>query len=114
VKGDGLNTKTRPLIVFAVLVLFAMNLRAQGLPTAKPEDVGFFAERLAYLDTYLQGKVDRGDLAGIVTLVSRHGKVVHFSALGYADHPSHRKMEKDTIFRQDSMTKGPKRSPLRR
>jgi Beta-lactamase len=113
-EGGWIEYKHSPLIVFAVLVLFAMNLRAQGLPSAKPEDVGFSAERLAYIDTYLQGKVDRGDLAGIVTLVLRHGKVVHFSALGYADLPSHRKMEKDTIFRQYSITNGPKRSPLRR
>jgi CubicO group peptidase (beta-lactamase class C family) len=44
-------------------------------------------------------------MAGIVTLVSRHGKIVHFSALGYADIEKHAKMEKDTIFRQYSMTK---------
>ena len=44
-------------------------------------------------------------MAGIVTLVSRHGKIVHFSALGYTDVEKHTKMEKDTIFRQYSMTK---------
>jgi len=92
-------------VVFAVLVLLATNGSAQGLPTAKPEDVGFSSERLAYIDTFLNEKVSHGDLAGIVSLVSRHGKVVHFSALGYADIEKQRKMEKDTIFRQYSMTK---------
>src|SRR3984893_7713454 len=78
---------------------------AQGLPTAKPEDVGFSSERIAYIDSFLTEKVNQGDLAGIVTLISRHGKVVHFSAIGYADIEKHRKMEKYTIFRQYSMTK---------
>ena len=44
-------------------------------------------------------------MAGIVTLVSRHGKIVHFSALGYADVEKRTRMQKDTIFRQYSMTK---------
>jgi CubicO group peptidase (beta-lactamase class C family) len=92
-------------IVFAVLLLLAIKVPAQDLPTAKPEDLGFSSERLAYLDSFLTGKVNHGDLAGIVTLISRHGKIVHFSALGYADVEKHRKMEKDTIFRQYSMTK---------
>jgi CubicO group peptidase (beta-lactamase class C family) len=100
-----MKAKIRQRVVLAVLVLLAINGLAQGLPTAKPEDVGFSSERLAYIDSFLTEKVNHGDLAGVVTLVSRHGKVVHFSAIGYADIDKHRKMEKDTIFRQYSMTK---------
>ena len=100
-----MKAKIRQCVVFSVLVLLAMVALAQELPTAKPEDVGFSSERLAYIDAFLTEKVSHGDLAGIVTLISRHGKVVHFSAIGYADLEKHRKMEKDTIFRQYSMTK---------
>ena len=87
------------------LVLAAANVIAQGLPTARPEDEGFSPERLAYIDKFYSEKIDHGDLAGIVTLVSCHGKIVHFSALGYADVDKRTKMQKDTIFRLYSMTK---------
>ncbi|MGD0733451.1 MAG: serine hydrolase domain-containing protein [Terracidiphilus sp.] len=92
------------LIVLALAVA-AANAIAQGVPTARPEDEGFSSERLAYLDKFYSEKIDHGDLAGIVTMVSRHGKIVHFSALGYADLEKHTRMQKDTIFREYSMTK---------
>jgi CubicO group peptidase (beta-lactamase class C family) len=95
----------RTHFVVVALLLAAVNVIAQGLPTARPEDEGFSPERLAYIDTFYSEKIDHGDMAGIVTLVSRHGKIVHFSALGYADVEKHTKMEKNTIFRQYSMTK---------
>ena len=44
-------------------------------------------------------------MAGIVTLIARHGKIVHFSAVGYADVEKRQRMETDTIFRFYSMTK---------
>ena len=97
-----MKSKIRQCIVFGVLVLVAMKALAQDLPTAKPEDVGFSSERLAYIDAFLTEKVSHGDLAGIVTLISRHGKVVHFSAIGYADLEKQRKMEKDTIWAHQS------------
>jgi len=95
----------RAHFVVVALVLAVVNVIAQGLPTARPEDEGFSPERLAYIDQFYSEKIDHGDLAGIVTLVSRHGKIVHFSALGYADVEKHTRMQKDTIFRQYSMTK---------
>jgi hypothetical protein len=93
-----MKTKIGQRIVLAVLVLLAVKAMAQGLPTAKPEDVGFSSDRLAYIDTFLNEKVNHGDLAGIVTLISRHGEIVHFSAIGYADLEKQRKMERDTIY----------------
>src|SRR5579871_6886595 len=44
-------------------------------------------------------------MAGIVILIARHGKIVHFTALGYADVDKKKPMERDTIFRLYSMTK---------
>ncbi len=80
-------------------------LCAQNVPFARPEDAGFSSERLAYMDKFYSAKIDKGELAGMVILVSRHGKVVHESALGYADVEKHTKLEKDSIFRFYSMTK---------
>lgn len=100
-----MHLNRRMHLIFAVFILAVANVFAQSLPTASPADEGFSPDRLAYIDKFYSGAIDRGELAGIVTLVSRHGKIVHFSALGYADIEKHRKMEKDTIFRQYSMTK---------
>jgi hypothetical protein len=51
-----------------------MKSLARHMPSAKPEDVGFSSERLAYIDSFLTEKVNHGDLAGIVTLV-RHNAI---------------------------------------
>ena len=76
-----------------------------GVPTAEPESVGMSSERLERLDRVMQGYVDRSDVAGVVTLVARRGKVVHFSASGRRDVEQQRSMTHDTVFRMASMTK---------
>jgi CubicO group peptidase (beta-lactamase class C family) len=55
---------------------------ALALPKGKPEEQGFSAERLKKLDEHMQGMVDRGQVAGGVTLLARHGRVVHAKAFG--------------------------------
>ena len=72
---------------------------------AAPESVGFSKDGLAALNTARHGLVDGQKLAGVTTLVARHGKVVHFDAYGKRDLTSGAPMEKDTIFRIASMTK---------
>ncbi|HKQ72871.1 MAG TPA: serine hydrolase domain-containing protein [Blastocatellia bacterium] len=76
-----------------------------GLPTARPEDVGMSSERLARIRTGMQRYVDRGLVPGVVTLVARRGRVVHFEAIGYRDVEAKTPMTTDTIFRIASMTK---------
>jgi CubicO group peptidase (beta-lactamase class C family) len=53
----------------------------------------------------LQAFVDRGELAGIVTLVSRAGEIVANDALGWRDIEARAPMQRDTLFRIASMTK---------
>jgi hypothetical protein len=55
---------------------------SDGIALAKPESVGFSSESLKDLDTGMQGIVDAKHLAGVVTLVARHGKVVQHKAYG--------------------------------
>ena len=76
-----------------------------GVPTAEPESVGMSSERLERLERVMQGYVDRSDVAGVVTLVARRGKVVHFAAAGRRDVEQQRPMTHDTVFRMASMTK---------
>jgi CubicO group peptidase (beta-lactamase class C family) len=72
---------------------------------APPESVGFSGAGLAALDAAMHELVDSQKLAGVTTLVARHGKVVHFDAYGKRDLDSGAPMQKDTIFRIASMTK---------
>src|SRR5687767_3696792 len=65
---------------------------AGELPIKSPAEAGFSAERLAQIDQYYQDKVNRSELAGIVLLVARHGYVVHFESIGYADTGTKQKM----------------------
>lgn len=74
-----------------------------GMPMVAPEDVGLSTTRLHRVNGVMQDYVDEGKLAGIVTMVCRKGKVVHFNCFGTQDLsvPTTR----DTIFRIYSMTK---------
>jgi CubicO group peptidase (beta-lactamase class C family) len=76
-----------------------------GLPTTRPEEVGMSSERLARIRTGMQRYIDRGLVPGVVTLVARRGRVVHFEAIGYRDVAAKEPMTTDTIFRIASMTK---------
>ncbi|MGA8730672.1 MAG: serine hydrolase domain-containing protein [Terracidiphilus sp.] len=71
----------------------------------KPETVGFSSERLENLHTLIQGEIDRKELAGAVTILARHGKVVDYRTYGLKDMAAESPMTKDTIFRDYSMTK---------
>lgn len=75
------------------------------LSMVPPQEIGLSAERLQRLDALVQGYVDRGELAGAVALVARHGKVAHFNAYGAADREEGVAMPPDAIFRIMSMTK---------
>jgi CubicO group peptidase (beta-lactamase class C family) len=66
---------------------------------------GFDLARLAAVGPALQAFVDRGELAGVVTLTSRAGQIVQAQALGWSDLETRTPMRSDTLFRIASMTK---------
>jgi CubicO group peptidase (beta-lactamase class C family) len=75
------------------------------LQTAAPETVGFSSERLARINTLMQGYVERQDLPGIITLVSCRGKVIHQEKYGWMDVEASKPMRLDAIFNLASMEK---------
>jgi CubicO group peptidase (beta-lactamase class C family) len=79
--------------------------RAEAPPAASPESVGLSTERLQRVRAGLQKYVDEGRVAGLVTYVTRAGRVVHHEAYGKADLEAGRAMTKDAIFRIASQTK---------
>ena len=78
---------------------------AADLAMAAPEDAGMDSGRLSRLTDAMQGLVDDGRLAGVVTAVARHGKIVHFESAGYRDMEAGAPMTNDALFRIYSMTK---------
>src|SRR5579883_3490110 len=61
--------------------------------------------RLSLIGPRMKEFVDRHEVAGVVTLVARHGAVVSTETAGYADIEAQRPMKPDTIFQIMSMTK---------
>jgi CubicO group peptidase (beta-lactamase class C family) len=78
---------------------------AGEIPQIKAESAGFSSERLAKLDASMKALVDAKKVAGMVTILARHGKIVDEKTYGYADVASQKAMQKDTIVRIYSMTK---------
>ena len=78
---------------------------ARDLAVADPAAVGVSAKRLERLDAGMQAMVDDGKLAGIVTMLARHGKVVFTDTVGRLDVGRDDPVELDSIFRIFSMTK---------
>jgi CubicO group peptidase (beta-lactamase class C family) len=102
--------------MIATLLLLALYIRAPVLAQSKshatfdmtpvtPESVGFSSERLERLHKLIQDEVDQKELAGAVTILARHGKVVEYRTYGQRDLASQAPMTKDVIFRDYSMTK---------
>ena len=75
------------------------------LQPATPETVGLSPEGLARTDAALQALINAGQLAGAVTLVARHGRLVHANAMGLKSLATGEPIATDTIFRIYSMTK---------
>jgi len=66
---------------------------------------GFSTERLKRLTRAMQSYVDNGGIAGVATLVHRHGEEAHSDVLGWQDEEAQVPMRHDTLFRIASMTK---------
>ena len=92
------------LVVLVAVLGDATSMRADDR-LASPESVGFSADGLTALQQAMRALVDEGKLAGVTTLVARHGKIVHFDVYGVQDLETKKPVAKDTIFRIASMTK---------
>jgi CubicO group peptidase (beta-lactamase class C family) len=94
--------------VAAVLALSlgaSAQTRSREPVEVKPETVGFSTERLQRLHALLEQQVEEKAVAGVVTMLARHGKIVDARAYGKKDLASGAPMDKDAIFRIYSMTK---------
>src|SRR5262245_47448066 len=97
----------RPVALLTLIGVALLHAIAwgQGLPTARPEEVGLSSERLERVSRALSGEIEAGKIPGAVALVARKGRVVYFESLGVRDKATGQPMPKDAIFRLYSMTK---------
>lgn len=98
----------RPRLALSTLLfafLFAAAAIADPLPATSPESVGFSSERLQRITDTLKADIAKGTIPGAVLLISRHGKLARFEALGTLDPEKKTPMTKDAIFRIYSMSK---------
>ena len=96
-----------PSFAFALGLLAALTsaASAQWLPKAKPEEVGLSSDALARIQPAMQANVDSGKYAGIVTVLARHGKLVHLQAVGKMNLDQDAPLTADALFRIASMSK---------
>jgi len=104
-REDRMRALKALLVSFALPLALAVSAAAQGLPTAKPADVGLSAERLDRITQFIKADVDKGAIPGAVLMIVRNGKVAYFESVGMIDPDTKAPMTKDAIFRIYSMTK---------
>ena len=61
------------------------NRPSEGIVMTDPEVVGFSSNRLARIGPAMQKYIDARMVPGVVTLVARHGQIVHFESRGLMD-----------------------------
>ncbi len=94
--------------VVLALALTPIKVHAEAtknLPATKAEKVGMSSDRLARMTALGDRYIDNKQVAGMVNLVMRNGKVVHYQAHGAKGASDDRPLEKDDLFRIYSMTK---------
>ena len=79
--------------------------KATMLSAAKPEAVGFSAERLQRIDENIHQWMEDGRLNGGVALIIRNGKIVYHKAFGFDDPEKTKPIRTDNIYRIASQTK---------
>ena len=95
----------KSLILTVSLSLLCGIVLATDLPSTQAEKVGMSSDRLDRITAMSQRYVDEGKLAGVITMVARKGKLVHFEAVGQKGADDPRPLKKDDLFRIYSMSK---------
>ena len=73
------------ILAAAAAVCSLVPLSAGSVMVAKPEEVGLSTERLRRVTEAIRRHIDAGDVAGVVTLAARRGRIAHFEAQGSMD-----------------------------
>ena len=91
--------------VLLCLLLLVAPLQAEERANLTPEAVGFSSARLSKVSEFVDREILAGRLAGAVTMIARHGEIVHFESAGRYGLDDDRPLDTDALFRIFSMTK---------
>ena len=92
------TTRLAAVFILAFAISPALAQRAQDVE-------GFAPDRLARFRTVYEGEIKSDTTAGVVVLVARNGKIVHYEAYGFQDAAKSVPLRRDAIYRAFSMTK---------
>jgi CubicO group peptidase (beta-lactamase class C family) len=84
---------------------FFLSVPLQAFERSTPEAEGLSSAQLERLSEMASAYVSEGRVPGMVNLVMRNGKVVHFEATGTRGADDETPMQRDDLFRIYSMTK---------
>ena len=87
------------------LALAASLYSASPVVVKDQAQTGLDQTRLAQIPVRMKQFVDKGTVAGVVTLVARHGHIAALDAVGYTDIETRQPMNISNIFQIHSMTK---------
>ncbi len=105
-RHERLRKRLTGRIAFSLMVLFCLVVPAWSQSSAAdPAKAGMDPAKLARIAPRMKAFVEKGTIAGAVTLVSRHGVIADLEAVGYQDLEGRKPMRTDTIFQIMSMTK---------
>jgi len=93
--------------VFLCLCLWQLITPSQAaeLTHVDPAAVGFSTSRLTRISEFVDREIAERRLVGAVTMIARHGQIVHFESAGRYGLNDDRLMDSDALFRIYSMTK---------
>src|SRR3954466_15972845 len=95
----------RTAYLSAALLVASTAVGAQGIPRARPGEVGLDEAALARIAPLLEAWVDSGKFAGVTAVIARHGKLAFVTSAGSLDSTRSRPIAEDAVFRMYSMTK---------
>ena len=100
-----MNRKLIAVLILVTVLAQAAFAQTKTLSEALPETGGFSANRLARLDSGMNGWVTKNWVNGAVALVARKGNIVFYKSYGYNNPETKEPLNKTGIFRIASQTK---------
>ena len=91
--------------IYVFICFLITTLSFAQLPKTDPEQEGVSSDRIERISELSKAYLNEEKVAGIVTMVSRNGKVIYAKAFGKKGIDDSRKLEIDDLFRIYSMTK---------
>jgi len=93
------------ILLLALISYCGFATAAAPVVVKDPAKTGLDGERLARIPERMKSFVDRGTMAGVVTLVARHGSIAALDSVGFTDLETKQSLQTDAIFQLHSMTK---------